>query len=230
MSSSSDAVGVKPQGGSKTSFSSIRDGGRYNVAMPSVLQTVSQRRFTVDEYHRMAETGILGPDERVELVRGVIREMSPKNWAHVMASKSIYDRLRDALSGRASVYFEAPLTAEPIDSEPEPDVLVCSNPDELAYRSARTKPLLVIEVADSSLEYDVGEKASLYAEAGVPEYWVVNLVARALVIFRKPLNRAYRESFSLDEKARVSPEAWPEMAFDVFVFLPPAKPGSDPAP
>jgi Uma2 family endonuclease len=198
--------------------------------MPRALESLAQRRFTVEEFHRMAETGILGPDERVELVRGVIREMSPKNWAHVTASKSIYDRLRDALSGRASVYFEAPLTAAPIDSEPEPDVLVCSNPDELAYRSPRTEPLLVIEVADSSLEYYTGEKAALYAEAGVPEYWVVNLVARALVIFRKPLNGAYRQSFSVDEKARVSPEAWPEMAFDVFAFLPPAKPRSDAAP
>ena len=137
-------------------------------------ESVAQRRFTVEEYHRMAETGILGPDERVELVRGVIREMSPKNWAHVMAAKSVYDLPRDALRGQASVYQEAPLVAEGIDSEPEPDVLVCSNPDEWAYRSRRTKPLLVIEVADSSLEYDLAEKASLYAEAGVPEYWVVN--------------------------------------------------------
>jgi len=127
--------------------------------MSRALQSVAQRRFTVEEYHRMAETGILGPDERVELVRGVIREMSPKNWAHVLAAKSVYDLLRDALRGRASVYQEAPLVAEGIDSEPEPDVLVCSNPDEWAYRSRRTKPLLVIEAADSSLEYDLGEKA-----------------------------------------------------------------------
>ncbi len=168
----------------------------------------------------MAETGILGPDERVELVRGVIREMSPKNWAHVIATRAVFLMLENALRGRASVYQEAPLVAEGIDSEPEPDVLVCSNPDELAYRSRRTKPLLVIEVADSSLEYDVGEKASLFAEAGVPEYWVVNLVGRTLIVFRKPLKGAYRESFSLVEKARVTPEAWPEMAFEVSAFFP----------
>jgi len=198
--------------------------------MSRALESVALRRFTVEEYHRMAETGILGPDERIELVRGVIREMSPKNWAHVIATRSVFLQLESALRGRASVYFAAPLTADRIDSEPEPDVLVCSNPDELAYRSPRTKPLLVIEVADSSLEYDIGEKATLYAEAGVPEYWVVNLVGRSLVTFRKPLNGAYRESFSLDEKARVTPEAWPEMSFDVFAFLPPAKPRSDEAP
>src|SRR3972149_9110486 len=107
-------------------------------------ESVAQRRFTVEEYHRMAETGILGPDERVELVRGVIREMSPKNWAHVMAAKSVYDLPRDALPGQASVYQEAPLVAEGIDSEPEPDVLLCSNPDEWAYRSRRAQTPLGI--------------------------------------------------------------------------------------
>lgn len=138
----------------------------------------------------------------------------------MIVTKAIYDLLRDALSGRASVYHEAPLAADEIDSEPEPDVLVCSNPDEWAYRSKRTKPVLAIEVAESSLEYDLGEKAGLYAEAGVPEYWVLNLVGRTLVVFRKPLNGAYRERFSLDEKARVTPDAWPEMAFEVSAFLP----------
>ena len=168
----------------------------------------------------MAETGILGPDERVELVRGVIREMSPKNWAHVMAAKSVYDLLRDALRGRASVYHEAPLIAEGIDSEPQPDVLVCSNPDEWAYRSRRTKPLLVIEVADSSLEYDLGEKAALYADAGVAEYWVVNLVERVVVVFREPGRGGYQVRTSLDEKSRVTPKAWPDVPFEVSAFLP----------
>ncbi len=192
--------------------------------MSRALASVAPRRFTVAEYHRMGETGILGPDERIELVRGVIREMSPKNWAHVMVSKSIYDLLRDALRGRASVYNEAPLAADEIDSEPEPDVLVCSNPDEWAYRSRRTKPLLVIEVAISSLEYDLGEKASLYAEAGVPEYWVVNLIERVLVVFREPLEGRYQVRLSLEEKDRVTPEAWAELTFEVSAFFPPERP------
>ncbi|HEY7697833.1 MAG TPA: Uma2 family endonuclease, partial [Vicinamibacteria bacterium] len=106
--------------------------------MPRTLESSVHRRFTVTEYHRMAETGVLGPDERVELVRGVIRKMSPKNWVRVMAAKSVYDLLLEALRGRASVYQEVPLPAEKVDSEPEPDVLVCSNPDQWAYRSSRT--------------------------------------------------------------------------------------------
>ncbi|MGH9388179.1 MAG: Uma2 family endonuclease [Vicinamibacteria bacterium] len=188
--------------------------------MSSALESVAGRRFTVEEYYRMAETGILGPDERVELVHGVIRKMSPKTWAHVMATRAVFLELERALRGRASVYFEAPLEAAQIDSEPEPDVLVCSNPDEWAYRSRRTKPLLVVEVADSSLDYDLGEKAGLYAEASVPEYWVVNLVGRVLEVFREPEPGSYRVRFSLEESARVTPSAWPELSFAVSDFLP----------
>jgi Uma2 family endonuclease len=193
--------------------------------MPSGLDTVAQRRFMVEEYHRMAETGILRPDERVELVWGVIRRMSPKNWAHVIAT-GILRAMENALRGRASVYQEAPLVASEIDSEPEPDVLVCSNPDELAYGSSRTTPLLAIEVAESSLEYDLGEKATIYAAAGVPEYWVVNLMDQVAVVFRKPVGGKYQVRFSIEEKGRVTPEAWPDLSFEVSAFLPPERPGS----
>lgn len=169
----------------------------------------------------MAETGILGPDERVELIRGVIREMSPKNRAHVVATTILCNLLRETLGGRASVYQEAPLVAEGIDSEPEPDVMVCSNPDTTAYATARTKPLLVVEVSESSLDYDLGEKSALFASAGVPEYWVVNLVERLLVVFRDPEKGSYQVRSSLGGEARVTPTAWPDLSFEVSAFFPP---------
>lgn len=168
----------------------------------------------------MAETGILAPHERVELVRGSVREMSPKNRVHVIAVDSICSRFREALRGKASVYQEAPLVAEGIDSEPEPDVMICSNPDRSAYGTRRTTPLLVIEVADSSLDYDVGEKAALYADAGVPEYWVANLIERVLVVFREPKRGSYQNCLFLDAKALVTPLAWPELAFEVSALFP----------
>jgi Uma2 family endonuclease len=186
------------------------------------LEDVAQRRFTIEEYHRMAETGILGPDERVELVRGVILKKARKSRGHVIATSLVSKLLDEALRGRASVYQGAPIVLVNMDSEPEPDVLVCSNPDELAYGSSRTKPLLVIEVAESSLEYDLGEKAALYAEAGVPEYWVVNLVERVLVVHRDPYDGSYRARRTLEENSRITPASWPELAFDVSLFLPPA--------
>jgi Uma2 family endonuclease len=148
--------------------------------------------------------------------------MSPKNRAHVLATRGIFLMLEGRLRGRASVYQEAPLVAEAIASEPEPDVLVCSNPDERAYRSSRTKPLLVIEVADSSLDYDLGEKAALYADAEIPEYWVVNLVERELVIHLDPREGSYRARQILEEGSRIAPASWPELDFEVSRLLPPA--------
>ncbi|MGH9336547.1 MAG: Uma2 family endonuclease, partial [Vicinamibacteria bacterium] len=141
--------------------------------------------------------------------------------AHVIAADLFCDPLQDALKGTASVYQEAPLVAERIDSEPEPDVMVCSNPDRTAYGTERTKPLLVVEVADSSLQYDLLEKAALYAEAGVPECWVVDLAERRIVVFREPENGTYRIRFSVEEKARITPGAWAEQCFEVSAFFPP---------
>ena len=188
--------------------------------MSRPVPTLDQRRFTVEEYHRMAQSGILAPDERVELIRGVIRKMSPKNRAHVIAAALVHDALRDALKELASVYPEAPLVAEELDSEPQPDVMVCSNPDTRAYGTARTRPLLIVEIADSSVEYDLKEKASLYATAGIPEYWVVNLVDRVLEVFRHPAQGIYETRLRLRPGEHVSPEAWPGKALDVSALLP----------
>jgi Uma2 family endonuclease len=146
--------------------------------------------------------------------------MSPKNRGHVIATDLICDLLKDALKGRASVYQEAPHVAEEIDSEPEPDVMVCSNPDRRAYGTNRTKSLLLIEVAESSLEYDRGEKAVLYAEAGVPEYWVLNLVDRELEVFRDPGEGHYRSHFRARGADRVSPQPWPDVEIEVSAVFP----------
>jgi Uma2 family endonuclease len=188
--------------------------------MARALETVAQRRFTVEEYHRMAETGILSSAERVELVRGVIREMSPKNRAHVIAVNRICDLLRDKLKGRARVYKEDPLRVERLDSEPEPDVMVCANPDIVAFGTDRMNPVLVIEVSESSLRYDLNDKATLYAEAEVPEYWVVNLVDRVLEVFRDLGEGHYRQRSTVKLSARIAPMAWPELELEVPSLFP----------
>ena len=188
--------------------------------MARAVEACARRRFTVEEYHRMGETGILSPGERVELVRGVVHEVSPKNRAHVMATNRCCDLFREKLAGRARVYKEDPLRVTGLDSEPEPDVMVCSNLDLGAYGTEGMKPLLVIEVAESSLEYDLGLKADLYAEAGIPEYWVVNLVERVLEIFGDPPEGGYRRRSRLGPSATVAPEAWPDVALEVASLLP----------
>lgn len=178
------------------------------------------RRFKVEEYHRMAETGILSSDERVELIRGAVRKMSPKNRAHVLATHRVLNSLVKELEGRASVYQEAPLVLAELDSEPEPDLLVCSNPDFEAYGTEATTPLLVIEVSDSSLRGDLGDKASLYAEAQIAEYWVVNLVDRVLVVLREPRDGSYLLRSTLEPGAFVSPISWPDLKVEVASLFP----------
>jgi len=168
----------------------------------------------------MVETGILSSDERVELVRGVVCGMSPKNRAHVLATHHAYQMFRDALRGRASVYMEAPLRLAALDSEPEPDVQICSNTDFDAYGTDNAKPVVVIEVADSSLGHDLENKASLYAEAGIPEYWIVNLVDYELIVFTDPANGSYQQRATLDQRARVSARPWPDASFEVASLFP----------
>ncbi len=188
--------------------------------MATPVEIPEPRRFTVEEYHRMGETGILPRDERVELLWGVVYRMSPKNRAHVLAANRTFDVFRLRLEGRARVYKEDPLRADTLDSEPEPDVMVCANPDLNAFGTERMRPLLVIEVAESSLARDLKVKSSIYAAASVPEYWVVNLVAHALEVFRNPEEGRYRDHFSLPANAQVSPEAWPDLKLDVSSMLP----------
>jgi Uma2 family endonuclease len=188
--------------------------------MARAAEEIDQRRFTVEEYHRMAEMGILRPDERVELIRGVVRRMSPKNRAHVVAATRLYQHLVGALAGRAAVFKEDPLKLIRLDSEPEPDILAISSPDIDAYGTEGAKPLLVVEVAESSLRYDLNAKADLYAEAGLPEYWVVNLVDRELAIFRSAHEGAYRYRATHGAGDRVAPVAWPDVTLEVSGLFP----------
>ena len=103
--------------------------------------------------------------------------------------------------------------------------MVCSNPDRTAYGTPRTRALLVIEVAESSLPYDLGENAAVYAEAGLPEYWVVDLLERRVVLFREASKEGYRVRFSAGEGETVELRAWQGLSFPVSAFFPPSGSG-----
>lgn len=182
--------------------------------MSSILERIDQRRFSVAEYHRMAEVGILKHDERIELIRGVICRMSRKSRAHVITTAKLHDELVRSLAGRSAVFLHAPVQLVHLDSEPEPDVLATSSPNLGDYGTEASKPVLIVEVAESSLRFDMGTKAELYAEAGVPEYWVVNLIDRELVVFRSPRDGVYRETATCRAGERVAPQAWPDVAIE----------------
>src|SRR5262249_20774684 len=186
----------------------------------AVEVAATRRRFTRAEYHRMAEVGILGEDDRVELIRGEIVEMSPIGRRHVAFVDNLTQLLVLRLAGRAIVSVQNPVVLTD-DTEPQPD---------LAIRRLRAVPykdreafaedvLLLIEVADTSLRYDRSTKLRLYAEAGIPESWLVDCAAESVEIYRTPLAGGYRDVSTVTVDGTLAPLAFPDVvlrARDIF--------------
>src|SRR5215813_14096287 len=160
----------------------------------AVEVAAARRRFTREEYHRMAEVGILKPTDRVELIRGEIVEMSPPGRRHVAFVDNLTQLLVLRLAGRAIVSVQNPVVLTD-DSEPQPDFTVRRiRPVPYKEREAHADDvLLLIEVADTSLAYDRSTKLRLYAEAEIPEYWVVDCNAEAIETYRDPGPEGYRD-------------------------------------
>jgi len=179
-----------------------------------------QRTFSIEEYHRMGEAGVFAPGERVELIWGVIREMSPKGRRHVQAVTMASHLLIPRLSGRAIVLIQDPVRFSGSRSEPEPDIVVCASADPRSAGSGDSQPLLVIEVADSSLRFDREDKARLYAASGVPEYWIVNLVDDVVEVLRNPDRDAYRVRSVLKPTETIHPLSFPDLELKVADLIP----------
>jgi Uma2 family endonuclease len=189
-------------------------------SMSSVAMEIPLRRFTVDEYYRMAESGVFAPDERVELVEGVVYRMSPEGKRHVAAIELASDRFRELLAGRHRIRSQHPLSLS-VEAEPEPDVAIVENPDPRAYLDSHPQTaLLVIEVSESSLEYDLTVKAKQYSKAGIPEYWVINLVDDVVEVFRSPKPEGYREHVTKRPGERIQPVALEGLFIDVDHLIP----------
>ena len=188
----------------------------------TMLQTVRTRHIAVEDYYRMAEVGILRPDERIELLNGRIIEMPPIGPRHAYAVTALNATLQAMLGSRAVISVQTPLRLDRL-SEPQPDLLVVRQP---LARYATTHPtpvdtLLVIEVSDSTLAYDSGEKLAAYARLGIPEYWIVDLVHEHLEIYREPGGEHYRSQESVGRGERVSPRAFANDSIAVNDILPP---------
>jgi Uma2 family endonuclease len=183
---------------------------------------VLRRRFTVDEYYRMGEAGILHEDDRVELIEGEIVQMSPIGSRHAACVKRL-NGLFSRQIGQTAIVIGV---QDPIHlgeySEPQPDItLLRPRPD--FYVSAHPGPadiLLVVEVADTSVEYDRGVKIPLYARAGIREYWIVDLAGESVEVYRDPSPEGYRQARQLRRSERIAPEAFPdvEIAIDDILF------------
>jgi len=181
---------------------------------------VKRRRFTVDEYHRMLETGILREGERIELIRGELVQKMTIGPRHLGCVTFLNQRLVLRLVDRTLLSPGGPIVILP-DSEPEPD-LTLLKPRVDFYRRAHPRPedvLLVIEVADSSRRFDRNVKRPLYAEAGIAEYWIVDLVDELVEVHRQPEGGAYRHVERIGRGGSVSPQAFPDVVLAVDEIL-----------
>jgi Uma2 family endonuclease len=180
------------------------------------------RMWTVEEYHRMAETGILDEDERVELLFGKIIWMSAKGTAHSSAIARTNKLLQNGLGNQAWISIQDPITLNN-RSEPEPDIAVVQI-DPLDYADHHPTPsevYLIIEVADSSLKFDCETKDKAYAQAGIVDYWVIDVVNRQLYVFREPNEEGYQSQVIWGEDGMISPLQFPDLQIAILEMLPP---------
>lgn len=184
------------------------------------MAAVEQRLFTVEEYQRMGETGILGEDDRVELIEGRIVRMTPIGIPHTGAVKELLGLFSELAGARAVLSVQDPVVLGEL-SEPQPDVVLLK-PPRATYRRRHPRPedvLLLIEVADTSAAYDRDVKAPLYARAGIPEYWIVDVGRDVIEVFRSSSGDRYASVEERRPGDRISPEALPEVELAVSEIL-----------
>lgn len=186
-------------------------GGILQSAVP-----LTRRAFTVAEYDRLIETGILREDEQIELIEGVIVEMSPIGSRHVACVNRLNMLLVGFLGPRAIISVQNPIQLSDY-SEPQPDLAVL-RPRADFYAAALATPadvLLLIEVAESSLEYDRSVKLPLYARALIPEVWVINLAAETLAVYTDPAEQMYQRVHTLKKGDVLTSAALLDLALPV---------------
>ena len=180
----------------------------------------TKKLFTVDEYYRMAEVGILKPEDRGELIDGEIIEMSPIGARHLGCVNRANDVLTAAFRGRAVVSPQNPVRLSNY-TEPQPDLALLKARADFyaAKKPAAEDALLVLEVSDTTLRYDRNVKLPRYAAAGVLEVWIENLEEDLLLVCRDPSDNSYQTNLTLQRGDSVSVAAFPDVVFKVEDFL-----------
>lgn len=184
------------------------------AALPVLAPT--RRRFTVAEYYAMAGVGILAENDRVELLEGDLIVMPPIGDWHAASVKRLNNLMLPLLQGRAIVSVQDP-TRLNNRSEPQPDVMLLRWRDDF-YQEGHPGPddvLLLIEVADTTVDYDRGTKLSAYARAGIPEVWIVTRQNRRIEAYTGPTEGAYASVRHAGRGASIAPEAFPDVILEV---------------
>ena len=183
------------------------------------VQVERTRRFTADEFERMVEAGVFRSDERLELIRGEIVEMTSIGHRHSACVANLNKRLVMGVGDRALVWIQGPARLD-VDSVPEPDLALLRARSYVAGSPRPDDILLIVEVAESSLRYDRTRKLRLYAAAGIPEYWVVSVADGWIEVYRAAEGDGYRERRRVERGESVAPLAFPDVTVavaDVFV-------------
>ncbi len=179
-----------------------------------------RHRITVEEYHRMAEVGLLAPDARVELIEGEIIDMPPIGSRHAAAVSRLHKLLERAAGERAIVRCQTPILLGDL-SEPQPDIAIHpARKDFYEHRHpTAAETLLVIEVSDTTLRYDLGAKMSFYARHGIRELWVFDVDRKQLHIFRNPAGAAYTEAIAAHTSGIMPISSLPGITVDLSSLL-----------
>jgi Uma2 family endonuclease len=184
---------------------------RRGHIVPMVLP-VLRGPFTVESYQRLAELGVLGENDRVELIDGQVVEMTPIDDRHASCVRRLYDWFAHHALALAIIDVQNPVVLGANDA-PQPDLAVLKRrPDGYPRHPRAADLLLVIEVADTTLAYDRDVKIPLYAGAGIPEAWLVDLVADAITVYREPQPDGYRDVASVTRGETLRPLLLPGAA------------------
>jgi Uma2 family endonuclease len=160
---------------------------------PTTSQRGRTRRWTRAEYERLIAHGFFRPDERLELIDGVLLVREPQGASHHAVVELVAQALRLGFGSGWFVRVQGPIALD-LASEPEPDVSVVSGTPRDYVMELPARPVLIVEVSESSLAFDRGRKAFLYARAGIADYWIVDLIGRRLEVRREPVIPASRGS------------------------------------
>jgi Uma2 family endonuclease len=169
------------------------------------MNVVTPKRFTIAEYHQLIELGFITEANHIELIRGKLIQMTAKGTPHTVCSSILCRQLARLLGDLAVIRGQDPITF-PNQSEPEPDVVIAKGRDEdsLAHHPYPEDILLVIEISDKTIDYDQTTKLSLYAEAGIYHYWIVNLPDSQLERHSQPYQNAQNKFSYLSKQISLS--------------------------
>src|ERR1700730_8664446 len=171
--------------------------------------TVSLRKLTIEEYHRLGEAGILHPNDRVELIDGLLVQMAPIGPEHQFIVEKLNDLFSEQKKGRFKVGPGRPIPI-PDFNEPQPDMVLFKTDAGTRRKHASPQDIyLVIEVSDTTVKYDSEKKLLAYENARIPEYWIVNIPARAVMVFRLNQEKKYQETRYTE--GSISVQAFPDV-------------------